>query len=412
MTTRLYLSNWAPGYTPATVRGAWDATAATVARYASTGPGQGAATTSAQAETSATNNWDVFLGRWISAPLRNSGTIAGNVTGVIGALESNASANEVLHVHIYVTTGDSDTPRGTLLTDSIGAVEFPTTAAGITFASTALSSLAITAGDRIVVEIGSQSQEASATSRTSTIRYGGTSGTDLANAGTSTANPGWLEFSDTNAVLAPIIGPVGALASTSGTGTTTLAVTTVNVGDLVVVGTWVDGGTVTVTGVSGSKTTGWTRIVGPLQGTGAIDQQDMWMGTVTSAGSETLTFTTSGSVGSLNTSYTAKQFTSKFGASTTWAVDGSQTAGTNQTASTTVTFPTLTAAAAGELYVGYAVPVNNGQAGTTAEFQYEIDALSDIFIYNTNLAATSYTPTATQSSSGTAARMAAILKAS
>lgn len=205
--TKYYLLNVAAPYTPATIRGAWDQTAGAVTKALSASKVGGGATTSvAIAETSATNPFNVLLGRWVSGPLAAQ-TISGTLNVVIAVLESAAAADMNWHLHVYVTQGDSDTPRGTLLTDyteALGVNEWPTVTP--TFkalnAAAALSSLAITAGDRMVVEIGYVSREAAATSRTGTLRYGTLSATmltelaDGAPAGTDgTLKAGYLSFS-------------------------------------------------------------------------------------------------------------------------------------------------------------------------------------------------------------------------
>lgn len=209
--TKWYLTNFAAPYTPATIRGTFDQTAGAVTKaIAATKDGGGTNTSVAIAETNVTDPFRVLLYRGVSGPLAAQ-TIAGTVDAVISILESAAAANMHWYLHLYVTQGDTDTPRGTLLanfSEALGVNEWPTAGLG-TFkglnAAAALSSLAITAGDRLVVEMGYISREASATSRTGTIRYGtiGLAGTavpdvldDGALAGTDvTAKAGYLVFS-------------------------------------------------------------------------------------------------------------------------------------------------------------------------------------------------------------------------
>lgn len=194
MTLRFYLANVAAPYTPATKRAAWDKATQTLARYLAPYP-QGTATTVNVTPGSITAAWDVLWGVWVSDPAVAAGTLAGTVQWMAGALEGNAAANAFWHVHIYVTTGDSDTPRGTILTDSVGATEFGITAAGLTEGTKALTSLAISAGDRIVVELGYRASS-DTTSRSVIMNYGNTGATELTNGSTSvTTQPGWVEFS-------------------------------------------------------------------------------------------------------------------------------------------------------------------------------------------------------------------------
>ncbi len=203
MATRLYLGNAAASYTPTTKRGAWDNSAATLARRLSPVP-EGAAATAAIAETSATNAFDVLWGRWISDPAITAGTLSGTVQWIAGVLESNTAANDFFHVHIFVTAGDTDTVRGTLLTNNIGATEFTTTATGRGEGAKTVTNVAVQVGDRIVVEIGYVANNTVTTSYTGTLHYGNTGTADLAQGGTTvTTSPGWVEFSGADGLFYP-----------------------------------------------------------------------------------------------------------------------------------------------------------------------------------------------------------------
>jgi hypothetical protein len=191
---KFYFANSAAPYSPATYRGAWDSSASIVDRLLHTTP-SGAAATKSVAETSATNNYDVMLGRWVSAALAEdqefskAGT-TDTATIIIGARESGTAANAYLHYHIYITTGDSDTVRGTIATDYIGASELTTTARGWSYALN-LSNVIGQVGDRIVIEVGWRGVQTSTTSYNATINYGNTGTTDLTNTSTSvTTRPG------------------------------------------------------------------------------------------------------------------------------------------------------------------------------------------------------------------------------
>lgn len=203
--SKLYLHNQPAPYTPATIRGTWNDTAGAVTKALDQTPNVGGVfTTVARAETNATNPFDVLLYRGVSGPL-DAQTISGTVNVIIGILESNASADFNWHVHIYVTQGDTDTPRGTLLTDyteAAGTNEWPTTATGKALnAAQTLTSLAISAGDRLVVEIGYRARNAVTTSFTGTLNYGcltgGVAGADLTVGSTSvTTQCGTISFSN------------------------------------------------------------------------------------------------------------------------------------------------------------------------------------------------------------------------
>ena len=160
--TKLYLTNRTASYTPATLRGAWDDTAAVVTRALDPSKyGGGLKAPVSRSETDSGGDFDMLLYRGISGPLASQ-TITGDLDVLIATFQSSGTANAHYHVHVYVTQGDSDTPRGTLLTDyteALGVNEWTVAASSAAIgrtlnAPTALASLAVTAGDRLVVEIG------------------------------------------------------------------------------------------------------------------------------------------------------------------------------------------------------------------------------------------------------------------
>lgn len=202
--TKLYFTTATAPYTPATIRGAWDDTAGAVTKALSPIKLDGGViTTVARAETNAAANYDVLLYRGISGPLAAQ-TINCNFDVVLGVNESAADADFAWHIHVYVTQGDSDTPRGTLINNYVEttANEWATTNTGQALAAAqATGSLAVSAGDRIVVEIGYVALNATATSKTGTLRYGteviqGIQAGDLTAGSTSvTTLAGFVSFS-------------------------------------------------------------------------------------------------------------------------------------------------------------------------------------------------------------------------
>mgnify|MGYP000927276171 FL=1 len=220
MTTRLYLSADTIGvYRPATLKGAWDQTTnnagvniggsvvtASEAQRLTTShnKSRGYIAAARNTETSTTNNWDVYLTRFVSDRISSNTTISGTLNGVLLLAESNANLNGVLHLHIWVTQGDSDTARGTLLTDYVDATEFAvstTVYSAISLSALSLSSVSAQAGDRIVIEVGYQAQNTSATSMYAQMALG-LSGTTDAAGSDSGVSPGsnpqpWVEFSTT-----------------------------------------------------------------------------------------------------------------------------------------------------------------------------------------------------------------------
>jgi hypothetical protein len=203
MATRFYLHNDAAPYTPATIRGAWDASGSAVTKRLDASRRPTTVFTSVVAsETSTNTEYDVLLYRGVSGPLK-AGTIGtGTVNLCVGVDTSAAAADMHWHVHIYVTQGDSDTPRGTLLAnyrEAAGTNEWPSTDQGWALnAAQSLSSLAVSDGDRLVVELGYAARNASATSYAGEIHYGSGTAGDLTVASTQYASyNGWVEFSET-----------------------------------------------------------------------------------------------------------------------------------------------------------------------------------------------------------------------
>jgi hypothetical protein len=205
---RFSLTTTVAPYTPATIRGAWDVTTSAITGLLGYSPA-GTASTRGQAVGSITAATDVLWGRWISGGALYAGTLSGTVSWIVGVVESIATANAFFHLHIYVTTGDSDTPRGTVLTDNIGVTEFTTTATGRGEGAQTLTSVGVQVGDRLVVEIGYQAS-ADTTARTATMNYGNVGTADLTQGSTSvTTLPGYVEFSGADNLWA---GPIGWLA--------------------------------------------------------------------------------------------------------------------------------------------------------------------------------------------------------
>ena len=206
---RVYLTNAAAGYTPATKRGQWDDNAATLVRKLGPRP-EGTAATAARAETSATNNYDVLLGRWVSQPARRAGELAGQMNWCVGVRESAAAANMFFHWHVYVLAGDTDTVRGVLRDSAVNTTEWiSTSAVGRTGNGWDLDAVNVQAGDRLVVELGYRAQNTSTTSYTGTINYGSTGTTDLSLASPNvTTEPGWVEFTDAEGIFWEDIGGI------------------------------------------------------------------------------------------------------------------------------------------------------------------------------------------------------------
>lgn len=199
--TKLYPSAVGVAYTPATIRGAWEKTTghAICGMGAKDLSGLGGPLSIGSAETVSSADYDVLLLRCVSAPLAADHNFSGTLNLMMGVQESNAAADMAYYLHVFVTQGDTDNLRGTLLANYADpdTNEWGTTALGKALSAAAtLTAVAALTGDRIVVEIGYRSRNTVTTSRTGTIWYGG-SGSDLTSGGAADGGVGYFDFSDT-----------------------------------------------------------------------------------------------------------------------------------------------------------------------------------------------------------------------
>jgi hypothetical protein len=198
--SRFYTFDSTAPYSPATYKGAWDDTSQIVgSKYLNIAPKSGAGVSAGWvSETSTSNEWDVLCARFVSPPLAAQ-TILGNVYGFLSASVNPGTGNFVTHLHLYVTQGDSDAVRGTLLTDYCDSDDnyWPGGWAPFSIPATALTPVTVLAGDRIVLEYGFRARNTSATQVSTMFRYGADpiadDVTSVADAYTLT---GWLEFSN------------------------------------------------------------------------------------------------------------------------------------------------------------------------------------------------------------------------
>lgn len=200
--TRLYPSASGVKTTLATIRGAWEKTAghAVCGMGAKDLSGLGGPLSIGVAETVATADYDVLLLRCVSAPLAADHAFSGTLDLVMGVQEASSSdADMAFYLHVFVTQGDTDNLRGTLLANYAdpNTNEWGTTALGKSLSAVAtLTAVSALAGDRIVVEIGYRARNTTTSSRTGTIWYGG-SGSDLTVGGAAAGGIGYFDFSDT-----------------------------------------------------------------------------------------------------------------------------------------------------------------------------------------------------------------------
>ena len=210
--TKLYLTTKTAGYSPATLRGEWNQTTAVVTKMLDSGKqSDDAIVVVLSAETNVSDTFDVLLYRGVSGPLAAQ-TIACNIDVMLGVYESNAAANFNWHIHIFVTEGDSDTVRATLVDNYVEAAGTNEWGDTVTTSGKALNAVqavdvGISAGDRLVVEIGYIARNTSATSYTGRLYYGTTVGgiqvADLTASADGRSLAGYISFSNAVTEVAP-----------------------------------------------------------------------------------------------------------------------------------------------------------------------------------------------------------------
>lgn len=201
----------------------------------------------------------------------------------------------------------------------------------------------------------------------------------------------------------------GTLASNNSSGLTTLAHTNNATGNVLVVGVKISSTTITVSSITGGGATGWVRVAGPSND--STRSQEMWIGTVTTTGSQTLTVNFSSSNSGLATDIDCQEFASSLGASAVWAGDTSGFDDQSNASNTSAIWPTLTPSlSAVELYVGQARVVGThslsgfSPAGTVDQ----TDTNGNDYIYVLSVTAATG-PTATDADSTTHACQGALL---
>lgn len=181
MPRQFYLSADDALFTPGTWKGGWDTTVNAASCLLDTtkttaDPTKFTIQAVSSEETSASPLYRAALGRFVSGPMLSQ-TISGTVQIVAGVLSSDALAEFYFSLHIWVTTGDSDTVRGTLLNQYAELASsnnpFPTTPKGRDLiVSAALNAVTLSDDDRVVVEVGYIARNSSTSAYTGTLYYG------------------------------------------------------------------------------------------------------------------------------------------------------------------------------------------------------------------------------------------------
>jgi hypothetical protein len=223
-TQKFYLANATSDLNPPISSWWEDTTNGATARALTTAP-TGTNVASTRAETSTSATFDVLLGRWVSPPIQRAGTLEASTTVVdlVWAVQAAATTDFRSSYTVRVVTS-AGADRGYLLTNSgqngiAGGTAWGTTLTGKqeNTPDTFATSVAVQPGDRVVVELGYRPQNTVSTSRSGTIRYGGTATTDLAAGDTgtnATTRPAWIRFTGPNSSdlwLAPNKGAASGL---------------------------------------------------------------------------------------------------------------------------------------------------------------------------------------------------------
>ena len=207
MATRVYFPDGVAGDVtpPAPVGGAtWEHIQTSVNKLLN-GPDASALSTAAYTPDAADDltNRDSHHRQYVSRPLAAQ-TLSGNVTAQFQCSETFNNDNLFLTLKILVCNNSGSTTQATLLAITRDTVtELRTALTNQTFPSTALSSFACAAGDRLVIEIGAGGNITSGTGgvigHNASIRWGcSASSGDLPvdTSTTATTWRPWLEFSN------------------------------------------------------------------------------------------------------------------------------------------------------------------------------------------------------------------------
>lgn len=191
---------------------------------------------------------------------------------------------------------------------------------------------------------------------------------------------------------------VGTNVDTNANGKTTQTITTINVGDLVVLVTQVSSTTIFFSSMSSSRIT-WST-VGHVFGPSPMAMGlSLFAGIVNSVGSDTITGTPSAAIGAVNSQWTAAQFHTDSGLP--WAVDNAQFNTTqNGSAGTALTMPALTSGGSNRVAAGVMVPEGTGTAGSTSGYTYIRDGYTSLYAYHLAITSGAITPATATMTSG------------
>ena len=207
-----------------------------------------------------------------------------------------------------------------------------------------------------------------------------------------------------------LISAVGPLTSQATEGRTTLSVSPVTSGDAWVLAVRVANASTTVTSISGGGAGNrWTKLAQVSDATENMDVEE-WLGQISNSGPIAVTVQFSRDVSTTWVRLTAQEFTNGGGASTAWAGDVAASTTNDSASSSTITYPTLSPASSGELYVGFSRASSASSAGSTPGFTYESANPNCQYVYDPGVSS-SVSPTASQQD-GISATVGALIEAS
>ena len=190
------------------------------------------------------------------------------------------------------------------------------------------------------------------------------------------------------------ISAVGPLISQTSNGLSTLSVSPPVVGNAWVLAIRVSNASIRVASVTGGGAgNGWTKLT---QASDSSQKRDIeeWLGPIFKSKPSVITVSYAGVVSATPVQLNAQEFSSGTGASTVWSADVAA-GSTNDAESTTISYPSLSPASSGELYVGFSRTRSNASVGDTPGFTYDLTNANCLFIYDPDVSS-SISPTASQ----------------
>lgn len=426
MAVTLFLTNTNSSTTiPSTPSGYWETTNANVRTMEPNWAGDANASSSTTKSTSGAA--DVMNRRWVSLPFERSATLTGGYTMVIPISCTTAANTATARARLIVLRADGTTQ---VIIDSFtNTGAWSTTVTARSMGATAVDTdLSVFAGDSLILEFGFNST-ASATGGSGAIRVGGSSAAPLlaanATGTTTTSKCSYLILSDSvwddlwtppppdPGVPQPITA-VGSLLENSGPATT-ISLNPTAIGNLFPLAMFLGYNSPgrTISSITGGNCT-WTKIGSTSRNNNMNGVFEFWYGVSTSTGASTATIGTTGTGVLSGNSIAVRQFTSGLGADAVWRVVDSSILD-QPTPDNDLIFPTLTADATNELYVGHIVPAFNGnQPSDSGGWVWATDDWTSLYVYklNTGGSGSVAAPSATQDQNDENAVGAAIFSAS